>query len=264
VADQRSTRTYSSKIIKASALIPDTKTLLATWDLSLSVDENLQRARRENIFGKASRSRVEDILAIFRQRYLTNGSVLRALVALTHSILPSEALDRILYFHAAQADALLHDTVTDMIWPMYEEGYRDLLIEDVQRTVGEWAAQGKTTSPWGDATVRRVAQGLVATLRDFGVLEGKANKRITSPYLPVEAFAYIAFALAQQEPSGERLLEHKSWRLYFLRPHKVERLFMEAHQCHLLHFQAAGSVIRLEFPADFLEAYAHAIAHGTS
>src|SRR5271166_5403492 len=38
--------------------------------------------QRDNVFGKASRSRVEDILAIFRQRYLTEESVTRALVTL--------------------------------------------------------------------------------------------------------------------------------------------------------------------------------------
>jgi hypothetical protein len=53
---------YQSKIIKAGALLADTKTLLAHWDETCSVSENLARFRRENIFGKASRSRVEDIL----------------------------------------------------------------------------------------------------------------------------------------------------------------------------------------------------------
>ena len=63
---------YSSKIIKAGALLPDTKTLLSQWDRSATVQANLARIRQENVFGKASRSRVEDILAIFRQRYLTD------------------------------------------------------------------------------------------------------------------------------------------------------------------------------------------------
>ena len=60
---------YSSKIIKAGALLADTKTLLSHWDVAATGAENLDRIRRENVFGKASRSRVEDILAIFRQRY---------------------------------------------------------------------------------------------------------------------------------------------------------------------------------------------------
>src|SRR5438876_5570540 len=65
---------YTSKIIKAGALLADTKTLLSHWDVGVSVQENLHRLHRENVFGKASRSRVEDVLAIFRQRYLTDTS----------------------------------------------------------------------------------------------------------------------------------------------------------------------------------------------
>jgi hypothetical protein len=72
---------YSSKIIKAGALIGDTKTLLSHWDVSASVEENVSRAQRDNVFGKASRSRVEAILAIFRQGYLTEKSVTKATVA---------------------------------------------------------------------------------------------------------------------------------------------------------------------------------------
>src|SRR3954462_11188749 len=78
----RPTALYSSKIIKAGALIGDTKTLLSHWDVTASMTENVNRVQRENFFGKASRSRVEDILAIFRQRYLNDESVTRALVTL--------------------------------------------------------------------------------------------------------------------------------------------------------------------------------------
>ena len=78
----RSSALYSSRIIKAGALIGDTKTLLSHWDVDASVDENIHRMQRNNVFGKASRSHVEDILAIFRQRYLTEESVTKALVTL--------------------------------------------------------------------------------------------------------------------------------------------------------------------------------------
>jgi Putative inner membrane protein (DUF1819) len=91
---------YSSKIIKAGALLADTKTLLAHWNTALPVQVNLDRLRRENVFGKASRSRVEDILAIFRQRFLNEESVTKALVVLVQKYLPAAALDRIFYFHA--------------------------------------------------------------------------------------------------------------------------------------------------------------------
>src|SRR5947209_2596103 len=43
---------YTSRIIKASALLDDTKTLLSHWDVDLPVSQNLDRIRRENIFAK--------------------------------------------------------------------------------------------------------------------------------------------------------------------------------------------------------------------
>src|ERR1039458_10313762 len=120
-ATPRSSAPHTSRIIKAGALIGDTKTLLSHWDLDASADENLSRARRENIFGKASRSRVEDILAIFRQRYLSETSVTNALVTLVRGKFPTAALDRLFYFHSARNDRLLHDAVSEILVPRSEE-----------------------------------------------------------------------------------------------------------------------------------------------
>src|SRR6266851_4619109 len=126
----QSSAPYSSKIIKAGALIGDTKTLLSHWDVDASVDENINRVQRDNVFGKASRSRVEDILAIFRQRYLTEESVTKALVILVRRKLPSAALDRLLYFHSARADRLLHDAVTELFVPMQARGLVDINVRE--------------------------------------------------------------------------------------------------------------------------------------
>jgi len=251
---------YTTKIIKAGALLADTKTLLANYDPVSTVAQNLDRFRRENIFGKASRSRVEDILAIFRQRYLGSPDVSEALVALMRASFPAEALDCLLYFHAAQSDPLLHDIVTDYLYDRQISGRAGVSPNDICRVLNQWIADGLTAERWSEPTRVRVAQGLLATLRDFAVLEGVVNKRVAPAYLPVEAFCYVAFYLWQRQPSGERLLEHADWRLFFLARPAVERSLMEAHQHRLLEYYAAGSVIRIAFPASSLSEYAHVIA----
>src|SRR5713226_1482377 len=129
----RSSAQYSSKIIKAGALIGDTKTLLSHWDVYASVHDNIKRVQRDNVFGKASRSRVEDILAIFRQRYLTEKSVTKALVALVRAKFPTASLERLLYFHSARADQLLHDAVTEILVPMQARGLVDISVSDFHR-----------------------------------------------------------------------------------------------------------------------------------
>jgi hypothetical protein len=251
---------YSSKIIKAGALLPDTKTLLSQWDTVATVSENLDRIRRENVFGKASRSRVEDILAVFRQRYLTDEEVIKALVVLVRKGFPSASLDRILYFHAAQSDRLLHDVVTEWLVPLHRRGINDIDVDGMQSLLSTWVAEGKTVAEWSDDTTRRVAQGLLSTLRDFGVLLGAVRKRIAPAYLPVTAFAHVMFHLKRHLPSGARLLDHPDWALFFLAREGVERFLFEAHQRGLLEYHAAGSVTRLSFPTTTPEEYAHVLA----
>ncbi len=251
---------YTSRIIKAGALLPDTKTLLAHWDLSESVKLNLQRLQRENVFGKASRSRVEDIVGIFLQRYLAEPPVIGALLKLVMKRLPASALDRILYFHAAKADRLLHDVVTEIVGPMIARGLSDISVDEIQKTVARWVKEGKTTSEWSENTTCRVTQGLMSALRDFGILQGAVHKRIVPTYVPVTAFAYVMFYLKEHQPSGAKLVEHPDWRLYFLPREGVVRLLFEAHQRDLLEYHAAGSVTRLSFPTQTLEEYAHVLA----
>jgi hypothetical protein len=251
---------YTTKIIKAGALLADTRTFLASYDVACSVSENLSRIRRENLLAKTSRSRVEDILAIFRQRYLDSPEITEALVTLVRASLPTHALDRLLYYHAAQADLLLHDIVTKHLSEMHESGRIDVDVSGIRGVLCQWVSENRTSEAWSSPTIDRVAQGLLATLRDFGVLEGAVRKRLGLMFLPVEAFCHIAFCLWQHQPSGERLLVNPEWRLFFMARPDVERALIEAHQRHLLEYHAAGSIIRITFPAPSLSEYAHVIA----
>lgn len=254
---------YSSKIIKASGLLADTKTLFSFWDENKTAEENFQEARRANIFGKASRSRVEDILTIFRQRYCPdNGSDL-ALRRLARSGLPAEVVDRVLYYYAALTDPLVYDFVTEYLYDLYERGRQVVAQEDALSFIDQAIAQGRTSSPWQSPETRmRVARGLLSTLRDFRVLQGarrSPRKTFAPAHLPVEAFLYIAFDIHRDVASGERLLHYPHWRLFLLDVNTVERLFVEAHQLSYLRYEAAGSIIRIEFPYKDLVALVDAL-----
>ena len=260
LADALGNKRYSSKIIKAGALLPDTKLLLETWDTGADVEDNLERVREENLLGKSSRSRVEDVLRVFRQRYLKDPEMLRALLALVKEGMPAESLDRVLYFQAAQSDPLLHDLVAEVLAEWSTRSDREVRTSEIQNWVDQQVRAGHTERPWSFEVQRRVVQGLLATLRDFGVLEGSVKKRIAYVYLPIDAFAFIAFQLMREGRSGERLLNDPDWRLFFLPQGGAERFFLEAHQEGLLEYYAAGRVVRIDFPVKDLEDYAGFLA----
>ena len=211
------------------------------------------------MLGKTSRSRAEDVLAIFRQRYLAEETVARALATLMRHQSDGNTLDRILYFHAVSADSLLHDVVIELLVPHWSQGTMEIDVREIELALRKWVEEGKTSSPWGDSTIRRVTQGVLSTLRDFGVLQGAVNKRIAPAYLSIQAFAYIAFYLKQHQPSGTKLVDLVDWKLFFLPREGVERFLLEAHQHGLLEYHVAGNVTRLIFPATTLEEYANVL-----
>lgn len=254
---------YTSKIIKAGALIDDTKTMLSNWDNNQSVIDNLSRLRNENIFGKATRSRIEDIQAIFRQRYLIDPEIIKGLLQLINNPDLSEAINRILFFFSAQNDKLLFDAVTVLITEKRKQGIEEISTQTVFDWITELVAMQNTTTPWSEKTILRCSQELLCTLRDFGVLDGAKTKRIAPMYLPLESFAFISFYKNQFLSSGERLINDPDWNLFFLSDKLVEQFLMEAHQHHLLEYYVAGSVKRLTFPTGTLEEYARVIAQRT-
>lgn len=250
---------YTSRLIKATALLPDTRLLLAGWDLSQDTADNLAHARQSNVFGKAARTRVANILIILRQRYFSDPDVGRALATLVQRGAPSRWVDPLLYYYAVQNDATLRAIILDVIATRRKAGHASVQVEHVSRVIRGWVTEQKTASTWNEITIGSVARHAMAALRDFGVLSGTKVKSISPVYLPIEAFAFLALDLQRRLTSGERVLHSPEWGLFFLDVDGVERMFVDAHQEHLLAYHAAGPVVRLDFPTGTLETYAHVL-----
>ena len=250
---------YTSKILKATAQLDDTKTLLEYWDEAASVEENFSRIREQNIFGKSSRSRIEDELKIFHQRYFVDPEVASALVRLVKNNIANEVLHPILFYFSAKADNLLYDT-TRILENYAMRGQKSITVDEIKREISKFVDEGKTTTRWSENTITEVTRHLMATLRDFGLLEGGANKRVAPFYLPNQAFAFIALYLYNKGNPGEKLVNHPDWNLFFLNSRLVERFFLECHQEGLLSYHGAGSVIRIDFPTLSLTEYADVVA----
>ena len=223
--------------------------------------EHASGIRRENVFGKASRSRVEDVLAIFRQRFLTEEAVTRALVVLVrervrrrlarpHPVLPRRpsrpAAARCRHRGLGALAGARHHR--------HRRGGDPAAPEEVGGRRARPAASGRSRPSCGSrrASCRRC--GISACCRGPS-RSGSPRRTCRST-----AFAYLAFYLKQHQPSGAKLVELADWKLFFLPREGVERFLFEAHQHDLLEYHAAGSVTRLTFPANTLEEYAHVLA----
>jgi len=248
---------YTSKILKATALVNDTSIFLSAWDNEKTKEQNLKIIRQENLLNKKSRSRVNDILNIFQQRFLFNDDVIRSLSYLQKKGTSKELMLPLLYYFTARNDLLLHDFVIAFLTPLYDSGHREIPISLAETTLRKWDEEGKTAGKWSDETIINVAQHALATLRDYHILEGAVKKRISPLFVPDQAFAYVALFMSNSGINGERLINNSEWRLFFLTPQLVERFFMSCHQEGYLSYHAAGPVYRIEFPYKTLEELCH-------
>lgn len=238
---------FSSKIIKAGALLDDVKVLLLRWDETKSIEENLRLALTTNVFGKVSRSRVEDVLKVIRGRYCRDNGAVVPLHRLVKWGVSPEVIDRLLFYYAALADPLIYTFVADYLYPMHLRGEVRVTVEDALRFIQSAIREGKIQPPWSDYTRLRVARGLLSALRDFHVLEGAVQKRFAPVHLPLAVFVCVAFSL-RQHVAGERVVDHKDWRLFLYRPVEVDRLFLEAQQHGYVRYEALGQIVRIDFP----------------
>ncbi len=257
---------YTSRLQKGGALLPEMRALVRLWHNDVSPDDLKRQLTEDNVLGKGSRSRMLDVLKrTFLPRYVQGNppEAWRALRAFEEANAPLSVVRPLYYFHAARVEALMGDFVRQVLFERYRAGFREVTVSQALAFIHQAEAEGRIDPPWSESVTLRVARGLLAALRDYGILEGKVNKRIAPVYLPPVSFAYVAFILHQEQPAGERLLVHPDWRLFLLSTQEVERAFVEAQQRGLLIYQAAGPIIRIEFPARDIVEYAHALATRT-
>jgi hypothetical protein len=224
-------------------------------------DDQRQEIIDDNLLGKKTKARSTDVYRrSFTHRFLNGDppSAWRIVRPLEDREVPVEILRPVYYWITARSEPVVYDFVL-------EEVFRRSKASDLSIRVDEtvlWIKKklSERNQSWSETVSLKVARGLLAALRDFGILDGVANKRIAPVYLPVESFAYLAFVMYKLRLSGERLIMHPDWKLFLMEPSVVENLFLEAHQNRFLHYDAAGKIHRIEFFAHSMEGMADVVA----
>ncbi len=253
---------YNSRPQKGGALIPEMRTLVRFWRDDMLPQALREKAERENILGKVSRSRMRDVLnRTFLPRYVHGNppNAWQCLRTFEDRHAPLHVVRPLYYFYAARSEAIIGDFVRDHLYERFRAGLMTVYLDDVLYFIGQAEADGRIPEPWSESVRVKVARGLLAALRDFGILQGRVRKRIAPPYLDVIPFAHIAFLLAG-ERHGSATLNHPDWRLFLVGRDAVERLFVEADRAGLLHYNAAGSIVRIDFPKEDLYGYSQFLA----
>lgn len=248
----------NSRLQKGGALLSDMRQMVALWSEDAAGEDPMRLFARG--IPKATIARVKDTYTrAFRPRFIQGSppDAWRLAKVLEQEKADQQVIRPFYYWVTARSESLLYAFVTEVVYDRSRSQEREVRIDDAIAWLGRrLALAGKA---WTPTVTKKVARGMMAALRDFGILEGAAKKRVASFSIAPEAFALIAFCLHDMGFTGRDLVLHTDWRLFLLNNIGVEQLLLECHQHGWLRFESAGNIYRTELPDMSFKEFAHVV-----
>lgn len=254
-------RNYTARLQKGGAVLDEIRVIVRNWSEDETWEEQSQKIIQDNILGKRSRSRATDVYnRVFSHRFLKGNppEAWKIVRPMEDVNAPMEILTPVYYWITARSDDLLYDFVVEDIMPRSRGVDQNIRVDETAAWLKNTLAG--QNQEWTETVVLKMSRALLAALRDFGILEGARKKKIAPVFLPIESFAYLAYAISMLGRSGAALINHPDWNLFLMGKPLVERMFLEAHQKGFLRYDAAGNIYRIEFGADTYKEMADVIS----
>ena len=130
----------------------------------------------DNIVHKNSFYSRENVWKIFDQRYLSCPSwIVQDISSSTSHGINSPDFLSLAYLYYAFRERMAYDIVTEMAWGRW---YKRTALDSgaVQECIISKENDVPAIKQWSETTVKKCAQSILSSLRDFGILKGIVNK----------------------------------------------------------------------------------------
>ena len=255
-----STPTYSSMLSGKGALLDETLAVLRQIDHGHSPDEVRALVMDHDLLGKMTMRTREAVWENIHARYLSDGDHARALARMVMHALDRQTERLVLFYEFCRSTPVLRDVTTECVYPRYAGGYTGIDKAIIQRYFDEVSSTHPELMEWSPQTRDKVVSNILTTLRDFGLLEGSQRKQFSRLYVPLPAFVYVLYRLAEDGlTTPQEILDVEDWRLFFLEPADVVTLLDEATAAGHCTFKHRGDIYSLDLSYPSLEACVEAL-----
>jgi glutathione S-transferase len=256
---------YTARLAAGLGLIDETLALLDIWHEGMDTPSLTRVAVQSGRFPTMSARRIENLVSDgFAIRYLVNGAApARLLKALTDRLARRE-LEQVMFLYTCRAHPILADFVRDVYWPAYGAGRNTLDNEEARTFVTRANQAGKTTVPWSESTMKRVAGYLTGCCADFGLLErGQRKERRIQPFrIEARVATLLAYDLHFAGLGDNSILADQDWALFGMDSadalSELRRLSLRG----LMIVQTAGTVTRIGWQYKTIDEVTDAVAQG--
>lgn len=256
---------YTARLAAGLGLVDETLALLELWHEGMDTPSLIRVAVQSGRFPTMSARRIENMVSDgFAIRYLVHGGAPARLLKALSDKLSRRELEQVMYLYTCRAHTVLAGFVREVYWPAYGAGRNSLTNEDARTFVARANQAGKTTVPWSESTIRRVAGYLTGCCADFGLLErGKRQERRILPFrIETRVAALLAYDLHFAGLGDNSLLADQDWALFGMDTAdalgELRRLSLRG----LMIVQTAGTVTRIGWPYKTINEVTDAVAQG--
>jgi hypothetical protein len=244
---------YSARNTSKGALLDESYQIIGALATGLTVEQVRKQAHEGRILRQKARLSRTTIWERVHFRLLAHGSlwVLEALKAAQAAGRYSPEFVSLTYLMYCLRDHLTYDFITRWIWPRWNAGQRGVSTDDLLDYLDQAGETQPQVRSWTESSRRRLSSGILAALRDYGLLKGIYKKEITKPPLPLATSEVLLRLLTAEGLRGGEVLEEPTWRLFLLSPEEVAQVLLQLAQQKRILFEKAGNTVVLETPAQW-------------
>lgn len=206
---------YSSTNLIRGSMVPEMFIIFSEAHTNNDKKFLMDRVMIDNIVHKNSFYSRENVWRIFDQRYLSCPSwVVQDIANSTSHGINSPNFLTLAYLYYAFRERMAHDIVTEMIWDQWRSKKTAVELKAVEDYIVSKETEIPAIKQWSETTVRKCAQSILSSLRDFGILKGTVNKSIQRPSVALETAYHLLCILMAEGDDGRALIAAKDWRLF--------------------------------------------------
>lgn len=240
---------FSSRNTSKGALLKEAFHLFkAMRESGFTQVELRERALRGQMFPRASYENRQRIWDSIHYRYFAPGLawIPAGLGAATAAGANSPDFVSLAYLYFALRDRLTFDLVTRPIWERWRARSLSLSVTDVLEFLEHESDHHPAVKKWRPSTRTKLAQSILAALRDFGVLRGIYAKQIQRPVVSPETVFHLLCVLLAEGHHGRAVIEAPDWRLFLWSEDDAAKALADLAQRRWIRFERGGRTVILE------------------
>jgi len=250
---------YSSTNSSKGALLTESAILFSYLARN---NDDLDSARHAvingDIFAKKTYQTRKHCWEVLHSRYFPNqlpSEHLHPIVQIYRGNVSQTVKHGILYFHFATSDLFAYQATVKLLYGMFRRGLSSIGPRSIHEFLDSQAESHPEIKTWSYQTRRSLVSHYLSAVRDFGLLEGKARKRIHKPMVDQNLLLYIVTILRDCGKGAREILASDDFKLFLLSPEEVEVRLAEAHRNGRIKFRRSGQIVSLELPWETIYNY---------